>query len=199
MPGWFNNETLQYEDVEWLRDGEWYVDAEGALYIVPTDNSDCEGPDNFTLDALNAHLSRNGSGLSTETLNTLRLQRVDEVLKRFDPSLGYYTHKESAMPGIFTDNPWKIENDCILNHPVTGKPVIGKRIYSSSGFLVAEVYLCDGEDLKKIQAAPELYAALVETTAALEKLAHPLGVKKAFLELNTAACARKVLAQVDGR
>jgi hypothetical protein len=87
----FDNALGMYVDVPWLRDGVWYEDSAGALYIVPGAGviADCEGPDNAMMDAIIS--AEEGEGeLRAETLKHLGLIVIPDVLKRFDPEYGYY-------------------------------------------------------------------------------------------------------------
>ena len=91
MPGLYNNESGSYEDVDWLGQGDWFDDREGFLYIVPMSNvvSDCEGPDNETMDAINA-ACRDHDRLTDADVERLGLIRIPDGLKRFDSQSGYY-------------------------------------------------------------------------------------------------------------
>jgi hypothetical protein len=91
MAGLFNNETGQYEPADWLEAADWFVDAAGALYLVllPDVTAECAGPDNETVDGINAACRDHGR-LTEADAERLGLNRVPDVLKRFDPRLGYY-------------------------------------------------------------------------------------------------------------
>ena len=91
MTGFYNNETGFYEDVPWLREGIWYEDDNGFLYIIPPQDAiaECEGPDNDIMDIIEAH-SREG-GIFDETYGEmLGLMYIHDFLKRFSDYEGYY-------------------------------------------------------------------------------------------------------------
>jgi len=66
-----------------------------------------------------------------------------------------------------TLSPWTHENDCILNDPVTGKPVTGARIYGNGGYKVAEVFYAEPEDVRLMLAAPKLLEGYQRILSAL--------------------------------
>jgi hypothetical protein len=79
-----------------LENGHWYLDDDGYLYIVPNDNYDIEetaGPDNETVDALNAlYREKDFDSINPdEVAEKLGLEFVHDVLRRFDPQSGFYT------------------------------------------------------------------------------------------------------------
>lgn len=55
---------------------------------------------------------------------------------------------------------WRIESECVLCHPVSGRHIFGKRVYDDADFLVAEIYLAEEADVAKMVAADEVQAAL---------------------------------------
>lgn len=76
--------------------GHWYIDDDGLLYIIPDDSlglADSIGPDNDTADALNqAYSEVKFEEVDRESLaQSLNLEIVLDVLKRFDPETGYYS------------------------------------------------------------------------------------------------------------
>lgn len=91
MSGMFNNETGRYEEADWLLNADWFDDEEGNLYIVPLPEvvAECEGPDNETMDKINA-CCRDHDRLTHEDCDKLRLTRVMDILKRFNSQDGYY-------------------------------------------------------------------------------------------------------------
>ena len=91
MPGLYNNETGMYEDVEWLRDGQWFDDREGFLYIIPQKGAvaDSMGPDNALEDLLNIVVEALGY-VPPEMKDILGVTKIPLVLRRFNPENGYY-------------------------------------------------------------------------------------------------------------
>lgn len=96
MPGPYDNESARYIEDEGFEKGHWYQDMAGALYIVPDDTygiREIEGPDGETLNALN----RTYRGKAFGTVNQikiaklLRLEIIQDVLKRFSAESGYYS------------------------------------------------------------------------------------------------------------
>lgn len=88
--------TQQYIHSEGLAKGHWYIDGEGFLYIVPDDRygiEECAGPDNATMDALNALYRENAfdSVVPSEVATQLELDFVPDVLRRFDEESGFYS------------------------------------------------------------------------------------------------------------
>ena len=89
MPGFFNNETGLYEDVEWLSNGQWLEDEEGFLYIVPKGVAEIEGPDNAMLDSITVAQMNTGEVLDSD-IDRLGLVEIPEHLKRFSEADGYF-------------------------------------------------------------------------------------------------------------
>jgi len=90
-----NNETEQYIEMSGLEFGHWYLDQDGALYIVPDEKygfAEIEGPDTDTLEKLNNAYRETGfdkvdrSAIAKDN----GLEIIPDVLKRFSPGLGYY-------------------------------------------------------------------------------------------------------------
>ena len=80
---------------EGLDNGHWYVDAEGYLYIVPDErygSEECAGPDNDTMDKLNAvYRETEFEDIDPFTLaKQLDLEYVSPALHRYCES-GFYT------------------------------------------------------------------------------------------------------------
>jgi len=90
MPGCFNN-----EDAPWLDEDQWLEDAY-FLYIIPNPrhgHAEVEGPDNETLDKINAILREKPEGeweLTPDEVKRLGLTQVDDCLKRFNSHDGHY-------------------------------------------------------------------------------------------------------------
>lgn len=91
------DETGQCVESPCLEHGHWYFDREQqALYIVPNDEfgeAEIEGPDGDTLERLNEIYRETEFGqVDQETVaEALELEVVPDVLKRFDPDIGYYS------------------------------------------------------------------------------------------------------------
>lgn len=87
----YDNEKKRFVRCDWLIKADWFIDQEGFLYIVPRPEivAECEGPDNATMDAINA-ACRDHKELTENDCEKLGLCRVDDVLKRFDEENGYY-------------------------------------------------------------------------------------------------------------
>jgi len=91
-----NEATQQYIHSGGLQNGHWYVDGEGFLYIVPDDRygiEECAGPDNTTMDALNALYRETAfdSVNPSEVAIRMGLDFIPEMLRRFDRESGFYT------------------------------------------------------------------------------------------------------------
>lgn len=56
---------------------------------------------------------------------------------------------------------WTHENDCIVNDPVTNKPMTGYRLYDD-GYLIGELYKMDESDKYKLLKAVNLHDELIE-------------------------------------
>jgi hypothetical protein len=93
MPGLYDNEAQQYIEEEHCMEGDWYVDDDGFLYIVPYPPdtvAEIEGFDGPVLDALNAACRENDGVVPDSVVDALGLACVPHVLKRFSPEDGYY-------------------------------------------------------------------------------------------------------------
>jgi len=116
MPGFYNNETRQYELQGWERDDcDWFEDEDGLLYLVPFPDSDADivGPDNDLTDMMYRMLNKfpatrmadlHGQlhdvltffGQSVEGLESGRMRRflnmkfIHSHLRRFSPEDGLY-------------------------------------------------------------------------------------------------------------
>lgn len=88
MPGLFDNENRRYVNLPEIEQGDWYLDQDRQLYIVPLDG-DTHGPDNKTMDAIEEAYRMRGT-LSDRNRVKLGLQRVLPILKRFCPNRGWY-------------------------------------------------------------------------------------------------------------
>ena len=69
--------------------GDWFVDTEGFLYIIPLDDQEIEGPDGEVLDKLTAIVREYGVVLDEEA-EELGIIPVASMLKRFSEEDGYY-------------------------------------------------------------------------------------------------------------
>lgn len=87
--GPYDNMTGYYVESPALMNSVWVEDEDGFLYIIGDENSEIEGPDGETLDALNALLRERGE-LCPMELQALGLVVVDDVLKRWNPVDGFY-------------------------------------------------------------------------------------------------------------
>lgn len=99
--GPYDNETEQYIFDEDIMEGAWFSGPDTqALYIVPRGDGYDEvfGPDDDVCEALrilwrNDCLTIDGAftrGQLEFAANELGLSIIDDVLKRFDPKVGYY-------------------------------------------------------------------------------------------------------------
>lgn len=92
--GPFDNQTGKYVATSGYGEGShWYLDEEGRLYIVPSVDAEIEGPESDVLDALNK-VYRDAPHFSSvnpeEVAEELAIEVIPDVLKRFDPDVGYY-------------------------------------------------------------------------------------------------------------
>ena len=93
MPGYYDNENGCYVEAPWLDEGDWYVDEEGMLYIIPQAGAvaEIEGPDNDMIDQLNAMCRESDPDLpDIDEVEGLGLTYVPDHLHRLDPDRGYY-------------------------------------------------------------------------------------------------------------
>ena len=98
--GLYDNEAGVYLPEPCKEHGQWYVDSQGILFVVPNDKygaAEIDGPDGATLDALNAAYRDAEAAeirfddMEPETTAAhLELTYVYAAHKRFDPSIGYY-------------------------------------------------------------------------------------------------------------
>lgn len=91
--GPYDNETGRHLHSDGHENGHWYLHQNGALYIVPMDDAEIEGPDDDICDALGTEYRNTPfANINAETLaQKLDLDVVPDVLKRFDPAIGFYT------------------------------------------------------------------------------------------------------------
>ena len=89
MAGLFDNETRRYLYDDGLFYGDWYVDEDGFLFIIPLDEQEIDSPDGEILDRLNA-ICREYDVVLDEEAEELGLNRVACNLKRFSEEDGYY-------------------------------------------------------------------------------------------------------------
>ncbi len=78
-----NNETELYDYEPEYFNGDWFIDKDWSLYIVPTNEGEIDGPDNELCERL---LNAYKDGIKA----IVGLQRIPECLKRFDPQDGYF-------------------------------------------------------------------------------------------------------------
>jgi len=79
------------EDPDW-QSGQWLVDEDGTLYIIPTDGDDVEGPDEDVCDTIRGMLvDASTDTLGDESVALMGMTEVQDVLKRFSPDVGYYS------------------------------------------------------------------------------------------------------------
>ncbi len=94
MPGFYNEDLQVFEDVVWMRTGDWYEDEHRLLYIITNLEhglSENEGPDGDVMDVINAFCREGMSGPDIEDeLTPLGLLLVREHRKGFSPERGYY-------------------------------------------------------------------------------------------------------------
>ena len=92
MPGLYNNETGEYDEVDWAMDAGWYEDDEGRLYIIAPDwiVDESIGPDNRLMERLNGVVAR-GHVIADAICDMIGVTRVPQALKRFSPEDGYYS------------------------------------------------------------------------------------------------------------
>jgi hypothetical protein len=89
------NKDGEYEKTNGLENGHWYLDPDGLLFIVPTEEdglAEIEGPDGAILDQLNAVYRETPFEKvdQRQVAADLGLDIVLDVLKRFDPETGFY-------------------------------------------------------------------------------------------------------------
>lgn len=91
--GPYDNATGKYLPSPDWENGQWLVHEDGRLYILPLNGDEVEGPD----DNLGDQIMRvwidfiGEEALSERQAEALGLTIVDAALKRFDPSIGYYS------------------------------------------------------------------------------------------------------------
>jgi hypothetical protein len=86
--GPYDNETGEHIFFQELMDGEWFVDDEGYLYILPIEGAilDSEGPDNEIMDALD----RAPSPVPQELIDRYHLCDISSTFRRWNPKEGFY-------------------------------------------------------------------------------------------------------------
>lgn len=89
MPGFYDNERREYVARDDWENGQWLVSTAGALYIIPIDGDQVEGPDDENADRILQALDGRDR-LQEHEASDLELTIVPDVLKRFDNQIGYY-------------------------------------------------------------------------------------------------------------
>lgn len=89
------DENGVYQKTAGLENGHWYLDNDGMLYIVPSEEdglAEIEGPDSEILEQLNAIYREAPFDKvdQQQVANDLGLDIILDVFKRFDPEIGFY-------------------------------------------------------------------------------------------------------------
>jgi hypothetical protein len=93
MSGLYDNEAGCYVEADWLADGDWYVDDDNLLYIIPQagEVAEIEGTDGPMTDTLNALChDYDPEQPPIAAVEAFGLRYVDIVLRCFTPEEGYY-------------------------------------------------------------------------------------------------------------
>lgn len=88
--GPYDNEQGEYLASPELDDGDWYLDGDDQLYIVPSEG-EIEGPDTPVLAQLNEAYRQQPKPSSEQVAQALGLTAVSPALRRFSAEIGYYT------------------------------------------------------------------------------------------------------------
>ena len=96
MPGLYANDDRRYIEVPSLEHGHWYTDDDGALFIMPDPQyglCDSVGPDDVNAETLTHLYSKTAFDKldPNEVSRNHGLTAIPNVLKRFDPQIGYFT------------------------------------------------------------------------------------------------------------
>lgn len=87
--GFYDNEARCYVYDDGVFDGEWFIDEEGSVYILPIDGDEVVGPDDDVSEELMKLWKTDN--LDVGYLDRLGLSSVPSSLKRFTPEDGYFT------------------------------------------------------------------------------------------------------------
>jgi len=85
----FDSDKRKYIYEDYLFQGDWFVDANGFLYIIPLTDDDVDGPDGELLDKINEKV-RELDDFPIEEAEKLGLTPVPQITKRFSEKDGYY-------------------------------------------------------------------------------------------------------------
>jgi len=90
--GPYDNDAERYLPSEDWENGQWVVDDDGVLFILPIGADGISGPEGTMRDAITERLVAASSDSLDETaIEQLDLTVVSPVLKRFDPWIGYFS------------------------------------------------------------------------------------------------------------
>ena len=88
--GIYDNEAGRYIPSDNWENGQWLITNDGRLHIIPVGGDGIEGPDDEDSDLILQALGGN-ERLDEHDIQRLGLTEVHDVLKRFDPTIGYYS------------------------------------------------------------------------------------------------------------
>lgn len=88
----YDDELGYCVNVSWLMNGHWLVNEDDILWIVPQSNevAEIDGPDGVTMNVLNAACREHNGVVPGWVVASLGLHEIPEVLRRFDPVIGYF-------------------------------------------------------------------------------------------------------------
>jgi hypothetical protein len=90
--GPYDNDAGRYLPSEDWDDGQWVVDDDGVLFILPIGADEISGPEGTTHEVITQRLIATRSDSLDETaIEELHLTVVSPALKRFDPEIGYFS------------------------------------------------------------------------------------------------------------
>lgn len=90
--GPYDNDAGRHLPSEDWENGQWVVDDDGVLFILPIGADEISGPEGTMRDAITERLvAASSDSLDDDAIEELDLTVVSPVLKRFDPEIGYFT------------------------------------------------------------------------------------------------------------
>lgn len=91
--GPFDNKDRKFLQLPGFEDGHWFQDAAGNLIIVPKGTAEIQGADGPLLDELNKTYRETPFRQIDPRVvaSRLQLEYVEQPLRRFDPTSGYYS------------------------------------------------------------------------------------------------------------
>lgn len=82
----------RYVEADGWENGQWLVDENGHLYIIPLNDDVVQGPDDDVCDTIAGMLrDAHADALDENGIRLMGMTEVPSVLRRFSPDIGYFS------------------------------------------------------------------------------------------------------------